>query len=270
MEGVGVLKVLQYFCILYGRWKRNFRLPPYPALLPVFMAFKFKCFSIDDTRTAMKVGTDGVLLGAWAGLSAVPENGRILDIGCGSGIVALMCAQRTREQTVIDAIEIDEGAARDAAANFGNSEWHGRINLFCTDFAVFAPSCSVKYDAIVSNPPYFRNSLKPDDRARDMARHTSMLDYDTLVFWSGKILAPNGRISLISPWESYDDIARAATENRLFLQRRSDIRTAAGEDTPKRVLTEWGRTPADYVWDCIDLNSREYSEMVGDFYIGMP
>lgn len=236
------------------------------------MSFAFKQFSIDDGHSAMKVGTDGVLLGAWC---SIPESGRILDIGCGSGIVALMSAQRSSEQIKIDAVEIDSGAAEDARTNFRNSPWHDRLKLSCCDFVSYASGCKVKYDAIVSNPPYFQNSLKPQQAERSLARHTSSLEYDGLFLWSEKLLTKKGKISLITPWENYCDIARAATENRLFLYRRADIYTTAEDSTPKRVLTEWSRNVSDYRWEKIIINltpgtySAEYRKLVEGFYINM-
>lgn len=236
------------------------------------MSFTFKKFSIEDTRSAMKVGTDGVLLGAWA---YIPGSGRILDIGCGSGIVALMCAQRSSRDVIIDAVEIDPEAAKDSRANFDNSLWHDRINLICNDFTVYASECKVKYNAIISNPPYFKDSLKPLNAARHMARHTTTLEYDTLFVWSRKLLYETGKISLVTPWENYCDVAKAATENTLFLSRRTDIYTTNKESTPKRVLTEWSRTPTGYTWDKIIINtapetySTEYRNMVKDFYLNM-
>ena len=243
-----------------------------PFTIFALMSFKFKQFSLQDTHSAMKVGTDGVLLGAWAD---IPGEGRILDVGCGSGIIALMCAQRSSKEVAIEAIEIDAGAAKDALANFNNSAWHDRINLICADFRSYASTCSVRYNAIISNPPFFKDSLKPGNKSREIARHTDSLEYDDLFNGCGKILAENGKISLITTWESYGDIAKAATENRMFLYRRTDVFTTAEEKFPKRVLTEWSRTPTDYIWNSITINtalgtySEEYKNMVGDFYINM-
>lgn len=235
------------------------------------MPFRFKQFSVDDKRTAMKVGTDGVLLGAWGYL---PDTGRILDVGAGSGLIALMAAQRGAGRVTVDAVEIDMGAAGDAKDNFCASPWGDRMNLFCEDFKTFAVSCRHKYDAVFSNPPYFRNSLLPDEAGRVTARHTAALEYDELFRSVAKLLSAEGRFSLVTPSDSYDDIARIALENSLYLTRLTYVSTIYGIKH-KRILSEWGSTPSDYVMENLAIEkspghyTEEYIRLVKDFYINM-
>ena len=136
------------------------------------LCFEFKQFTVWHDKCAMKVGTDGVLLGAWANVESAKH---ILDVGTGTGLIALMLAQRT-VQADVTAIEIDSMAAIQARENIAHSPWKNRITLFNCDFRYFHDD--LKYDLIVSNPPYFVNALKCLDKQRNMARHTDLLYYE--------------------------------------------------------------------------------------------
>ena len=139
--------------------------------------FKFKQFTIHQERSAMRVGTDGVLLGAW---SRVEKSNRILDIGTGTGLIAIMAAQRSLAR--IDAVELDFGAASEAAFNVSLSLWKDRITVYCMDFCGFYDKTTKPvYHHILSNPPYFIDSLLPPDGKRERARHTGTLDYEVLL-----------------------------------------------------------------------------------------
>ena len=129
--------------------------------------FKFKQFTIHQERSAMRVSTDGVLLGAW---SRVEKSNRILDIGTGTGLIAIMAAQRSLAR--IDAVELDFGAASEAAFNVSLSPWKDRITVYCMDFCRFYDKTTKPvYHHILSNPPYFIDSLLPPDGKRERARH---------------------------------------------------------------------------------------------------
>ena len=153
--------------------------------------FAFKRFTVRQPRSAMRVGTDGVLLGAWC--DSAPAGGRMLDVGTGTGVIALILAQRNPSAR-IDAGEIDEGSCLDAEGNFAASPWAGRLTLYRRPFADFAAGCTVRYDRIVSNPPYFVASLKSPDPARTAARHAESLSYADLAKLSYEELkqTPNG------------------------------------------------------------------------------
>lgn len=120
--------------------------------------FRFKQFTVWHDRCAMKVGTDGVLIGAWCDVDACR---RILDVGCGTGLISLMIAQRTSDRTMIEGVEIDAVAAEQAAENTDRSPWKNRLRIHTSDFLDFATSATVRYDHIVSNPPYFENRFYP-------------------------------------------------------------------------------------------------------------
>ena len=144
--------------------------------------FQFKQFTIRHDKCAMKVGTDGVLLGAWAGTESCS---RILDVGTGTGLIALMLAQRSK--AVVDAIDIDADACLQAQENAESSLFAGRINVFHSDLADFAQASTHLYGLIVSNPPYFVDSLKCPNLQRNTARHTDTLTLEDLLQYSRKV-----------------------------------------------------------------------------------
>ena len=171
------------------------------------MSFRFKQFFVEDNRCAMKVGTDGVLLGAWSPIGfRSPESGiRILDIGTGSGLIARMLMQRCPEAKV-EGIDIDEAAVEQATEN--------GVNAFCSRLQDWQGG---PYDLIVSNPPYFQNSLKNPDKGRQTARHTDTLSYEELIKHSARLLAENGQLALILPAETEEEIIRIAASHGFTL-----------------------------------------------------
>ncbi len=166
--------------------------------------FKFKKFSVSDDSSAMKIGTDAVLLGAWTDVS---NANKILDIGSGSGIIAMMLAQRTKAK--IEGVEIDEKSYLQAEKNVENSNWQNRIKFFHKSFQEFYKNTKTKYDLIVSNPPYFSNSLKTPIQSRTIARHNDLLSYEEIIIGVKKILKQDGKFYLILP----------ATESKIFIDR---------------------------------------------------
>lgn len=167
----------------------------------------------------MKVGTDGVLLGAWAHVEGAR---RILDVGTGCGVIALQMAQRAPEAHIV-AVEIDSEAAQQAADNVAASPWADRIDVVCADFAQFA--ADEPFDLIVSNPPYFVNSLQNPDALRSMARHSHSLPYDVLFHRVAELLAPSGRFTLIAPAELLREVTYAADDHGLDLERLTHVFT---------------------------------------------
>src|SRR5688572_22601587 len=157
--------------------------------------FHFKQFSVRHDRSGMKVGTDGVLLGAWV---EVKNAKRLLDIGTGTGVIALMLAQRTQPNVTIDAIEIDRDAIEDASENFSSSPWSNRFTLHRGRVQEF--STSKKFDIIVSNPPYFIDSYKPPNDQRIIARHAESLSFEDLLRVSEKLLEENGTLNVVLPY----------------------------------------------------------------------
>lgn len=199
--------------------------------------FEFKEFRIEQHKAAMKVGTDGVLLGAWA---SVNNAQRILDVGTGTGLIALMLAQRSN--AMIDAVEIDESACEEAKFNFEQSKWSDRLKVFQTDFQLFADLLCEPYDLIVSNPPFFVNSLKTSNAALAVARHNDMLSFNQLVFGARKLLNSTGRLCVIIPFGSCVEFRESARLAGFYLRKQTSIIPKSGK-APKRVLLEFTLQP---------------------------
>ncbi|MDA3953805.1 MAG: methyltransferase [Bacteroidales bacterium] len=230
--------------------------------------FKFKQFTIHQDKCAMKVGTDGVLLGAWANCENVKN---ILDIGTGTGLIALMLAQRSNAN--IDAVEIDEAACKQAKENIKQSLWDSRIKVLNIPFQDYSKSTNEKYDLIVSNPPYFQNSLYATDEKRTDARHNSNLELDDLVFGALKLLSENGKLNIILPYLEGAMFILKAAENGLYCVRQTKVLPKPDKE-PKRLLLEFMKEKMPLVEQelIIELNKRhEYSEayknLTKDFYL---
>lgn len=160
--------------------------------------FTFKQFFVAHDRCAMKVGTDGVLLGAWAPVVGVR---RALDIGSGSGLIALMLAQRSADEVIIDAVELDEAAAAQACENVRQSAWSHRIRIYAQDIHQYATSHEAKYDLIVSNPPYFKPAVACRDQARHNARYTETLTHHALVACAAQLISDKGFFCVVLPYD---------------------------------------------------------------------
>ncbi|MDO4181193.1 MAG: tRNA1(Val) (adenine(37)-N6)-methyltransferase [Bacteroidales bacterium] len=231
--------------------------------------FSFKQFTIHHDRCAMKVGTDGVLLGAWADVSAARH---ILDIGTGTGLIALMMAQRNPDARIVG-IDIDREAVEQARENIADSPWKDRVEVVLQDVCTYHPSAS--FDVIVSNPPYFVNALKCPDGQRNAARHTDCLDFEGLTASVSRLLSPQGTFSVIIPTDGMEDFLRSASHHGLHLSRRTWVHTKP-DASPKRVLLAFNR-PAEK--NCtenhlvIELSrhvySAEYTALTRDFYLKM-
>lgn len=246
-------------------------------------SFRFKQFTVANERSAMKVGTDGVLLGAWVRLRGKEQH--ILDVGTGTGVIALMLAQRTSQSdetqaqaATIIGIDIDRPSAEEAAANFKASPWAGRMAAFAGDFRGLGtdPSHPLKYlafpyDLIVSNPPYFVDALKAPDPRRNDARHADSLTYADLVANAVRNLAPDGRLALILPADAAARFAAEASACGLHLRRRTDVSTLAGT-SPTRTLLEFSRTSAPLEETTLAIQDAagftdEYRTLTREFYL---
>jgi tRNA1Val (adenine37-N6)-methyltransferase len=229
--------------------------------------FQFKQFTIFQDRCAMKVGTDGVLLGAWADTKGVKK---ALDIGTGTGLIALMLAQRS--DAVIDAIEIDDEAATQAGENVAKSPWLSRINVIYASLQDYTPS-ETKYDLIVSNPPYFTDSLQAPDRKRSVARHNEQLSPDELIEAVNKILDAKGRFCVILPVNEFEIFKILAEKSGLFENRRTLI--IPSPDKPvKRVLCELSFNKSDVIVNSMVIEkygrhrySEEYIALTKNYYL---
>ena len=228
--------------------------------------FQFKQFTIHQQRSAMKVGTDGVLIGAWA---SVRVNDRtILDIGTGTGLIALMLAQRNPEAEVV-AVDIDSESAAQARDNVAASPWSDRVTV--EECAVQDFVSDLKFDLIVSNPPYFVDSQKCPDGSRNTARHTDTLSFSELMKAAERLLAPDGRFAVIVPAESAMSVIAAGN---MHLVRRCDVRTKPSAQ-PKRVMLEFSpRFEGAALREELTIGdgtnggySPEYVALTRDFYL---
>lgn len=228
--------------------------------------FRFKQFTVRHDRCAMKVGTDGCLLGAWTDTSGAR---RIADVGTGSGLIALMLAQRNTDAH-IDALDIDPDACLQATENVAASPFATRIRILHTDFRTYTPSSP--YDLIVSNPPYFDESLKCPEAKRRTARHTDTLSLTELLRQATAHLTDDGRIALILPYAQRGALLRQAEADSLHLVRETRVIPVEGAQ-PKRLLAELARHAAPYTPSTLTLETTAhqrtdaFQRLVRDYYL---
>lgn len=233
--------------------------------------FRFKQFTIEQEHTAMKVGTDGVLLGAW---TSVPEPGsRVLDVGCGTGLIALMIAQRTRNVKV-DALEIDPASASQAKENFLNSPWKDRISCMHTSFQDYASRCNKLYDLIICNPPFFSSSSKTASKEKNLARHDNSLSLKDLIKGSVALIKKEGLISLILPLHKEAQALDLFEEYHLHCQRLTRVKPAPGKPA-HRILLECSFIQGEQIEESLIIEtetrhiySDKFKALVDAFYLG--
>ena len=248
--------------------------------------FRFKKFSVVNERSAMKVNTDGVLLGAV--MTVLPSDRRLLDIGTGTGTIALMAVQRLLsldvehegigiplETVTVEAIDIDEPSASEAAMNFSESPWSGFLkayNLSLDQFAetLEADSC---FDLIFSNPPYFEDSLTAPDQRKSAARHTSDgLSYRDIFDFASQRLSENGRVAFVLPSDQEQSLCRYGRMCGLHLFRITRVRTVPRK-SPTRMIAEFSRCRCENPEDItLTIQSegkytQEYLDLMRDFYL---
>ncbi|NNF32076.1 MAG: methyltransferase [Flavobacteriaceae bacterium] len=234
--------------------------------------FHFKEFSVSQDRCAMKIGTDGVLLGAWTSIDNNPQS--ILDIGSGTGIIALQLAQRSAAPT-IDAVELDDNAYEQCSENFEASPWPDRLFCYHASIQEFASEIDETYDLIVSNPPFYREDFKSAAPARDTARFTDTLPFEHLMVCVAHLLSENGKFSLILPQKEQLRLTELATKQRLHPKRICEVRGTPNSEI-KRVLMEFSTMrPAKIISEelTIEIGRHEYTpkyiNLVKDFYLKM-
>lgn len=234
-------------------------------------SFRFKQFEISQDQCAMKVGTDGVLLGAWAS-----GGKRVLDIGTGTGLIALMMAQRFAEAEVVG-IDIDRDACEQAANNVSISPFSDRIEILNCKLQEFCVGQELgedkKFDAIVSNPPFFVNSQKNPDAKRSLARHTDSLSFRDLFLGVKRLLSDDGVFSAVIPTDLQEEFSAEAYMLGFYMVRRCDVKTVERK-TPKRSLLAFAKHRVgsmDYRMECMmgsDGNrSPWYVKLTEDFYL---
>ena len=230
--------------------------------------FHFKQFSIAQHKCAMKVGTDGVLLGAW---TKANNPTRILDIGTGTGLIALMLAQRF-QKAEITALEIDASAAEQAAENFSQSPWGNRLNSQHIPLQEF--KSEKQFDLIVSNPPYFESVSKATCSERTQARHTDSLSFKALIQYCSKHLSQKGVLALVLPSESKEKVVQLALENGLHLHRICSVK-GNGNTPVKRVLMQFSFQQQEVEESSLTIEklrhqyTAEYIRLCKEFYVKM-
>ncbi|MDE6651639.1 MAG: methyltransferase [Paramuribaculum sp.] len=228
--------------------------------------FKFKQFSLSDNAGAMKIGTDGVLLGAWIPIDGIRS---AIDVGCGTGLISVMLAQRGVEHIV--GIEIDKNASNEALCNISNCAWHENISIINSDvttidLSIYSP------DLIVSNPPFFSESLHCNDKARSIARHEGNLNFRSLIELSSKALGKNGFLAFISPSDREEEIVFSAAMNKLFVCRKTYVKTVPSK-SPKRILWLLSKQLCSTSENVIFIKttsgyySSDYINLTKDFYL---
>lgn len=230
-------------------------------------AFQFKHFSVSDDKCAMKVGTDGVLLGAWTNTNHVKY---ILDVGTGSGLIALMLAQKCDAQ--IDAIDIDADAVMQAKENFNKSKWSNRIKIYKRALQNFELNAK-PYDLIVSNPPFYADSSTTADFARNLARHSdSSLSHEDLLKNVERLLTVDGKFSVILPTKEAVEVLKLSPVYNLHCSHKTLVKTKQNK-IPKRYLMEFKKAFTDTICDeLIVLNeeekySKDYIALTKDYYM---
>lgn len=232
-------------------------------------SFAFKQFVIKQDKCAMKVGTDAVLLGAWV----MPNDSKlILDIGTGTGLIALMLAQKT--EALIDAIDIDENAVLQAKHNVLESKFSSQISVTHISLQNYSQLNPKKYNLIVTNPPYFEQSLKPTDEQRSHARHADVLPFEELLDGVLNLLDEKGKFCLILPVLEAEKFRALAEKRGFYLSKLLRVKSRIDKDVDKRHLMQFEIKPTEFSEEtiAIELTVRheytdEYKELTKDYYI---
>ncbi|MEM9001383.1 MAG: methyltransferase [Bacteroidota bacterium] len=233
--------------------------------------FKFKQFTVYQDRCAMKVGTDGVLLGAWASIESNPNS--ILDIGAGTGVIALQLAQRSSAET-IDAVELDNDAYEQCVTNLEASPWPDRLFCYHASFQEFVAEMDEPYDLVVSNPPFYGEGVSSGNSSRDKARQHQFLPFDKLLYGVSKLLSKQGVFSTIVPFTEETTFSAIAAQNGLFVNRMTRVK-GSEHATIKRSLLEFSflKTEVQPTTLTIALERHVYTEdyiaLTRPFYLKM-
>ena len=234
--------------------------------------FQFKQFSLEQDRCAMKIGTDGVLLGAWAPLSHQPFS--ILDIGTGTGIIALMLAQRSNAEQ-IDALEIEENAYEQATDNFEASPWNERLFCFNAGLDEFMEEPEDEYDLIVSNPPFYAEDYKTNDAQRDLARFQDALPFEDIIEAADLLLSENGILAVIIPFKEEARFLALANEFELYPTQITRVKGTPKTDIKRSLLALSRNTIENPLINelIIEIGRHEYTpeyiDLTKDFYLKM-
>lgn len=231
--------------------------------------FRFKQFNLIQDDSVFKVGTDGVVLGAWVETSGT---NRVLDIGTGTGLIALMIAQKTKD-TVIDAIEIQEESCSLAKSNFESSPWSDRLNIFHAPLQNFISGSKNRYDLIVTNPPFFIESLKNPSGRKSVSRHSDSLSMKEILEGTSELLAPQGKLSIIYPCKEAEIFRKLAQKSGLVCRRRMFLKPIPQKE-PVRTLMEFGFEQIVCADEELTIEkgqrhhyTDEFKSLTGEFYL---
>lgn len=232
------------------------------------MSFNFKQFSIEDQNSAMKVGTDAVLLGSWVDV----ENAKsILDIGTGSGVIALMLAQRSKAN--ITGIDIQKQSIDNAQCNFENSPWPERLTSIHSSIQDYTKTCASKFDMIVSNPPFFTNSLLSSSESKSLAKHNNELPYRELVQNAYQLLEDNGRFAVIIPSTELINFNLEATRAGFYTIKKLKIFPVEGKPLNRLIMSLSKQAkPIQQLSELTIRNkhkhfTEEYKKLTKDYYL---
>lgn len=234
--------------------------------------FNFKQFTVQQDKCAMKIGTDGVLLGAWCPVDNNPFS--VLDIGAGTGILSLMLAQRSHAEQ-IDALEIDEDAYEQCVENFENSPWSDRLFCFHAGLDEFVDEPEDEYDLIISNPPFYSENYKTDDSQRDLARFQDALPFEELVEAADLLLSENGIFAVIIPYKEEERFIDLCAQVELFPVKVTRVKGTPNTPIVRSLLAfkryELSVLTADEL--VIEISRHEYTDeyidLTKDFYLKM-
>ena len=229
--------------------------------------FRFKQFSVDHSRSSVKIGTDAILLGAWA---SVNDAYTVLDIGTGCGVIALMLAQRTAENVRIHAVEIDRHDADIALENVASSPWKDKVEIFNSSIQNFNPP--LIYDCIVSNPPFFSDSFKPFNHQRQQARHTESLPFTELIDSVTGLLSEEGRFSLILPYREGQNFINQASMKGLYVSRQFIFKSRKSKPAERLLLEFRKQIQTPEVGELIMFEgendwSEDYKKLTKEFFL---
>jgi len=236
------------------------------------MSFNFKQFTIAQDRCAMKVGTDGVLLGAWTPIDHNPYS--ILDVGAGTGLIALMLAQRSFAEQ-IDALEIDEEAYEQATDNFENSPWNDRLFCFHAGLDEFVEEPEDEYDLIVSNPPFYSEDYKTESEQRDLARFADAMPFEDLIEAADLLLSENGVFAVIIPYKEEENFLALAKEFELYPKKITRVKGTPTTEIKRSLLAFSRKNTTEFPVDELIIETArhqytpEYIELTKDFYLKM-